>query len=334
MGGSNRLSIEQRIEFLIKSGIQLDYDREGDLVHAICNTCGGTYSMSLKAMYKRIYGNIKNKTKCQCNKCVRKGIARVRSIPDYEDSLLAKCPKVIEIWKDTTLKPDEVFSLSGRTKCLVQFPEWDSPRYSTPYNIHTAFKRREQAHERKSAVADLTGHTFGRLTVLSTKSVNGHGESTCQCTCGNIVTVRNGNLLRRGKPTRSCGCIKDSFYNKAQDISGYIKVYIPIEESFNYVVGGLKEASKGAKGTRVLEHIMVMAKHLNRPIDTKNESVHHKNGIKNDNRIENLELRSAYHGSGQNIEDKVEYARAVLLEYDPQYANYIQMVHSTPLDKN
>jgi hypothetical protein len=66
---------------------------------------------------------------------------------------------------------------------------------------------------------------------------------------------------------------------------------------------------------QILEHVLVMSEQLGRPL-YENEQVHHKNGVRADNRPENLELWAKSHPAGQRVEDLLAWAHEIIERYE------------------
>ena len=65
-------------------------------------------------------------------------------------------------------------------------------------------------------------------------------------------------------------------------------------------------------------HSHVMEKAIGRKL-LPGEEVHHMNGVRSDNRIENLELWSKSQPPGQRVADKVTWAREILSTYGDMF---------------
>ena len=83
--------------------------------------------------------------------------------------------------------------------------------------------------------------------------------------------------------------------------------WIPVPVSLRHFTNGESPAA---------EHRLTMPVFLGRPLEA-DEVVHHRNGVRTDNRIENLELWSVMQPKGQRVNDKVEYAVEALRRYRP-----------------
>ena len=160
------------------------------------------------------------------------------------------------------------------------------------------------------------GDVYGYYTLLS--RVEGATKQTwlCRCKCGVVKQVRLEDL-RSGR-IKSCNCSKGQNQLKGELSpswkggrcidGGYVFIYMPTHPN------------KKSNGY-VREHTYVMSEYLGRSL-IKGENVHHKNGDKIDNRIENLELWCRSQPSGQRVSDKIEWAKEILHVYGTDPAMY------------
>lgn len=85
-------------------------------------------------------------------------------------------------------------------------------------------------------------------------------------------------------------------------------------KTYKYVAAP-KHPNSDTKGW-IAEHRLVMSEFLGRPLMPK-ENVHHLNGNRKDNRLENLELWNTSQPPGQRAKDKVKWAKEILALYEP-----------------
>lgn len=166
-------------------------------------------------------------------------------------------------------------------------------KVETDINGTTWAVGKSSRHRLSKAECALCGKEFWRMPCLLRR----YSVNYCSRTCGNRVTAEGLKITRSGPGNAAWNG------GRQRTNAGYVYVWKP-------------DHPKATKKGCVLEHRLVMEQILGRYL-LPFENVHHKNGIRDDNRPNNLELWVKSQPAGQRVADAVTWAEEILKLYKP-----------------
>ena len=128
-----------------------------------------------------------------------------------------------------------------------------------------------------------------------------------RCNCGKLIQQSSNKCIRCNNDDK-----RGVYYGRSRYITkrGYVYVKQREHPRANKVTGF------------VFEHTLIMEKHLGRYL-LPTENVHHKNSLKYDNKINNLELWTRGQPNGSRVSDLIQHAKGILDLYGTDETKYI-----------
>ena len=180
-------------------------------------------------------------------------------------------------------------------------------------------------HKQPKQTTKNIGRRFNSF-VIQSAFIDDYGERryNCLCDCGKEFTVHVKDASRKV----SCGHARTKLALLVAKKGISAPVTHPDSQKENRIPPSYRYKTRAGyievktpenhiiKSETIFEHRLVMEKMIGRFLKP-NETVHHKNLKRDDNREKNLELWASRHPKGARIEDLIEYAIEILQDYAP-----------------
>lgn len=213
--------------------------------------------------------------------------------------------------------------------CQIEFKTTKQrAREGQKYCSSTCYRAREKLHGPRKLVEPIKfvcqecHSPFERNPgeLLSYQKKFGHDPLYCSTECGGLGRRKHKERLckncskplkfdeldySRRRVTCSAQCRRE-LHSKSMRAAYATKEIIARPARHGYLRISVPD-SNGGRAKEYLEHRYVMEQFLGRAM-LPGETVHHKNGVRSDNRLENLELFTGRHGPGQRVKDQIAWA--------------------------